>query len=103
MTPKHTQDGSVFLKHCLPLGTDRIVKLVLPVDLSAREALHIQQFIDALVMPKQSKKSVEADWPFVDDDEEEADLLLTETDLEPPSLASESSGSVDGTLFTKPE
>lgn len=120
MTLKRTQDGSVFLKHRLPLGTDRIAKLVLPVDLSAREAIHIQQFIDALILPIQPKKSVEVDWPFdrdgddflvdgLDDDdeeeelEEEEDCILTEADLESPRQAHEPSALVGSPLSSKQE
>ena len=119
MTPKRTQDGSVFLKHRLPLGTDRIVKLVLPLDLSAGEAMHIQQFIDALVLPIQAKKSVKCDWPFDDGDDdfqaensndddeeevdEEGDCILTEADLESPRQAREPSAPVGSPLSTKPE
>jgi hypothetical protein len=103
------QDDVQFLKHRLPLSEDRIVKLVLPVDLTAGEAMRIQEFVDALVLPIRKTRSAEADWPFdveeddsIDDDwdaddAEEQNLDITEADLESPD---ETQGAVSDPVFS---
>ena len=77
----HTTDGPEFLKHRFPLSEDRIVKLVLPVNLTQKEANRISDFLDALVLEPLKPK---ATWPFADDDTDgdEGDNDLGEEDLE---------------------
>lgn len=79
----HTTDGPEFLKHRFPLSEDRIAKLVLPVNLTRKEAERISNFLDALVLEPLKPK---ATWPFADDDtddvEDEDDNDLGEEDLE---------------------
>jgi hypothetical protein len=96
----HTTDGPEFLKHHFPLSEDRIAKLVLPVNLTRKEAERISDFLDALVLEPVTPK---ATWPFSDDDTDEDDddndwaeedletLDITEADLEwtEPEPASE--------------
>ncbi len=62
MKPEFPLNDTAFLKHRLPLDEDRIVKLVLPVDLTALEAGRIQAFIEALVLPDEEQEA--QDWPF---------------------------------------
>lgn len=75
----HTTDGPEFLKHRFPLSEDRIAKLVLPVNLTRKEAERISDFLDALVLEPLKPK---ATWPFADDDTDEDDNDLGEEDLE---------------------
>ncbi len=77
----HTTDGPEFLKHRFPLCEDRIAKLVLPVNLTRKEAERISDFLDALVLEPVKPNST---WPFADDDtdEDDDDNDLAEEDLE---------------------
>lgn len=77
----HTTDGHEFLKHHFPLSEDRIAKLVLPVNLTRKEAERISDFLDALVLEPLKPKAM---WPFADDDtnEEVDDNDFDEEDLE---------------------
>ena len=103
-----SHDGeTVFLKHRFPLSENRIVKLVLPVDLTPQEANRLQDFINALVLDPDANRD---QWPYAitddpeefdniddwdedldedeDEDEDEDDyveIVLTEADLEWPS------------------
>lgn len=54
-------DSTEFLKHHFPLSEDRIAKLVLPVDLSQKEADRLTEFLDALVLETRPRS---ARWPF---------------------------------------
>lgn len=77
----HTTDGPEFLKHHFPLSEDRIVKLMLPVNLTRKEAHRISDFLDALVLEPAKPN---ATWPFADgvlEDDEDEDLDDEDNDL----------------------
>jgi hypothetical protein len=95
-----------FIKHQFPISADRLVTLKIPLDLTYADAKRIGEFVRLLA---QEKTTPAARWPFngaksvededfledelmdldefedLDDIEEEelADIILTEEDLEP--------------------
>lgn len=77
-----------FIKHRFPLDEDRIVKLVLPVDLDDEEAERLCAFVDTLVLYRvkdifasKSGKRVKATWPFAAEDDEDLEDELDDDDF----------------------